>query len=322
MYDYSLEEIIDIILSETYSLKEEILKEYLIKRYMLLNKINKVSKINLEDFSMFICDILYIDVVGGKFKYYDSWVSVTSYLDDSIINIISNWDLFSKLGRMFSPSSNDKSRISLIESFCEKTILAAKRKSSKISGIYKKYYYDNLVLAELNNTYGITPNFPNVRIIGPIKEKAMSQRTYEEVCEAYVSAMFFESSDNSLLVEKDIENFIYRNHKQFFPNTKIMGKQKELGGGYIADIVLSSEDTDYILEIKNKKDDRLYWQVTNYYNIYKEKTNKNVKVITIAPDYSSEMIQSLKSLRYVDVKKFRLKIENGKIVELFMEDLR
>lgn len=321
MYDYSLEEIIEVILSEAYFLKDNILREYLIKRYMLLNKINKVDKIDLEDFSRFICDILYIDVINGKFKYYDCWVSVTSYLDESVINIVSNWDLFSKLGRMFAPSSNDKSRISLIDSYCEKTISSGKRKAAKIKGIYKKYYYDNFVLSELNSTYGIIPVFPNTRVIGPLKEKAASQRTYEEVCEAYISAMFFESSDNSLLVERDVENFIYRNHKLFFPNTKILGKQKELGGGYIADIILTSEDTDYILEIKNKKDDRLYWQATNYYNLYKDKSDKDIRVVTIAPEYSAEMVKSLKNLSYVDVKKFRLKIENGKIVELFMEDL-
>lgn len=321
MYEYSLEELIENILSEAYSLNGEMLQEYLVKRYMLLNKISQIQKIKIEDFSKFICDILYINVVNGKLKYYDFWISVNSYVDDSISNIIENWNIFSRANHVFASTANEKSTISQIESFCDDIISRGKRKAAKIKGVYKKYYYDNFVLTELNSSYNITPKFPSVQNLGPVKDKAMSQRIYEDVCAAYISAMFFDSNDNSLLVEKDIENYIYRNHKEYFPNMKFFGKQRELGSGYIADIILTSEDTDYILEIKNKKDDRLYWQVTNYYNIYKQKTNKKVKIITIAPEYSSEMLESLKKLPYVEVKKFKIKIENGKISELVMEDL-
>ena len=321
LYEYSLEELIENILSKAYSLNDEMLQEYLIKRYMLLNKIYKVNKIQTNDFSKFICDILYIDVESGKFKYYDSWVSVNSYVDDSISSIVENWNVFTRVHHIFASNVNEKSVISQIESFCDKIINNGKRKSSKIKGVYKKYYYDNYVLSELNASYNIIPTFPIVDGLGPLKEKALSQRTYEDVCEAYISAMFFDSTDNSLLIEKDIENYIYRNHKKYFPDMKFFGKQKELGSGYIADIVLTSDNFDYILEIKNKKDDRLYWQVTNYYNIYNQKTNKKVKIITIAPEYSDEMVESLKKLPYVEVKKFKIKIESGKISELVMEDL-
>ena len=321
MYEYTLEELIDKILSGAYSLNDEMLKIYLIKRYMLLHKIKNVNEIKIENFAKFICDILYIGVQNGKFRYYDCWVSVNSYIDESISNIVENWNIFSRAHHIFAPSINEKSSISQINSFCEKIIDSGKRKSSKVKGVYKKYIYDNYVLTQLNNSYNISPKFPIVENLRPLKEEVFSQRTYEEICEAYILAMFFESTDNSLLVEKDVENYIYRNHKKYFPEMKFFGKQKELGSGYIADIILTSEDTDYILEIKNKKDDRLYWQVTNYYNIYKQKTNKKVKIITIAPEYSPEMIESLKKLPYVEVKKFKLKIESGKISDLVMEDL-
>lgn len=321
MYEYSLEELIENILSKAYSLTGEMLREYLVKRYMLLNKISNVREIKIDDFSKFICDILYIDAINGKIKYYDCWVSVNSYVDDSISNIVENWNIFTRVHHVFASTPNEKSTVSQIEAFCKDVIARGKRRASKIKGIYKKYYYDNYVLTELNSSYSISPSFPEIYNLGPIKDKAMSQRTYEDVCVAYVSAMFFDSSDNSLLVEKDIENYIYRNHKEYFPNMKFGGKQREIGSGYIADIILSSEDADYILEIKNKKDDRLYWQVTNYYNIYKQKTNKKIKIITIAPEYSSEMLESLKKLPYVEVKRFKLKIESGKISELVMEDL-
>lgn len=322
MYEHSLEEIIKFTLEDAYSLKDEKLEEYLITRYMLLNKITKIDKVNTSMFSNFICDLLYIRIIDGRIKYYDTWVSVNSYLEESIICIIENWNVFSRINKAFRASNNEKSVISQIEKFCEKTVLAGKRKSNKISGIYKKYYYDNYVLEQLNSTYDIQPIFPKIpKEIGPVKEKVMSERTYEEICKAYVSAMLFDTYENKLVSEKDIENFIYKNYQKYFKDTKMVGKQVKIDSGYIADIVLSDETTDYIVEIKNKKDDRLYWQAVNYYNLQKKKTLKNVKIITIAPEYSDEMISSLRTLSYTEIKTFSLKIENGKIVELNIIDI-
>lgn len=321
MYEYTLEELIENILSESYSLSGDLLKEYLIKRYMVLNKLTKIRDIKINEFSKFICDLLYIKVENGKFNYYDYPVYVNSYFDDSISNIIENWNIFMKVNNIFTLTSNEKAKVSQIESFCNNTIAVAKRKSLKISGIYKKYFYDDCVLTMLNASYNIVPKFPIIHDLGPVKEKALSERTYEQVCKAYISAMKFDSKDNSLVVEKDVEDFISAYYENYFPNMKFAGRQKELSENYIADIILTSEDVDYILEIKNKKDDRLYWQVINYFNIYSKKTLRKVKVITIAPEYSPEMIESLKKLPYVEIKKFNLKIENGKIKELVMEDL-
>ena len=89
---------------------------------------------------------------------------------------------------------------------------------------------------------------------------------------------------------------------------------------YFADIILSDEKFNYILEIKNKKDDRLYWQAVNYYRIYSAHSAKPVKIITIAPEYSEEMKSSLKTLKYVEVMQFSLRIEQGKITELRLEN--
>lgn len=321
MYTYTLEEIIENSLSNAYGLKDELLKEYLIKRYMILNKIYSVNKIEINAFSNFICDILYLKIDSGKFQYYDLWLPVSSYYETSISEMVSSWTILSYNNKMFSPTKNVAATISKIENDCAKIIDLGKRKANKIKGIYKKYYYDNIVLSELNKSYKVTPKFPIVSDIGPRKDKAFSERTYEEVCDAYVKAMVLESDDYTLVTEREVETFIYRNYEKYFPGTKLVGRQKQIGGGYIVDIMLSDDEFEYVLEIKNKKDDRLYWQANNYYTILNTSSKKQIKVITIAPEYSEEMKEMLKKLRYVDVKKFSLKIQNGKINDLTMENL-
>ena len=53
MYEFKLEEIIENTLSEAFSLKGDLLKDYLIKRYMLLNKIKDTKNIDINSFSIY-----------------------------------------------------------------------------------------------------------------------------------------------------------------------------------------------------------------------------------------------------------------------------
>ena len=322
MCDYVLDEAIEIILSNTYTLSGNMLQDYLIKRYMLLNKIKLVKNINIEKFCYFICDELYLDVSGNHFYFSDNPIAVVSYVEESIHDIVSNWKIFSHLCGFFAMDKNDKGRVAQIESFVTKNIENANRRASKINGIYKKYYYDQYVLKQLNDFYNISPKFPDLMgLFSPTKDSYFSQRNYESVCDAYLHAMLFDTNNHELVLEKDIEEYLYRHPDLLVPNSISVGRQQNIAAGYIADIILRDENYDYIVEVKNKKDDRLYWQAVNYFNVYPLKDNRLVKVITVAPEYSSEMLSSLKELNFVDVKKFRLAINNGKISEMILENL-
>ena len=322
MCDYVLDEAIEIILSNTYTLSGNMLQDYLIKRYMLLNKIKLVKNINIERFCYFICDELYLDVSGNHFYFSDNPIAVVSYVEESIHDIVSNWKIFSHLCGFFAMDKNDKGRVAQIESFVTKNIENANRRASKINGIYKKYYYDQYVLKQLNDFYNISPKFPDLMgLFSPTKDSYFSQRNYESVCDAYLHAMLFDTNNHELVLEKDIEEYLYRHPDLLVPNSISVGRQQNIAAGYIADIILRDENYDYIVEVKNKKDDRLYWQAVNYFNVYPLKDNRLVKVITVAPEYSSEMLSSLKELNFVDVKKFRLAINNGKISEMILENL-
>lgn len=322
MCDYVLDEAIEIILSNTYTLSGNMLQDYLIKRYMLLNKIKLVKNISIEKFCYFICDELYLDVNGNHFYFSDNPIAVVSYTEESIHDIVSNWKVFSHLCGFFAMDKNDKGRVAQIESFVTKNIENANRRASKINGIYKKYYYDQYVLKQLNDFYNISPKFPDLMgLFSPTKDSYFSQRNYESVCDAYLHAMLFDTNNHELVLEKDIEEYLYRHPDLLVPNSISVGRQQNIAAGYIADIILRDENYDYIVEVKNKKDDRLYWQAVNYFNVYPLKDNRLVKVITVAPEYSSEMLSSLKELNFVDVKKFRLAINNGKISEMILENL-
>ncbi len=320
--EYILDEAIEIILSNTYSLNGNMLQDYLIKRYMLLNKIKFVKDIKIEDFCYFICDELYIDTSNKRFYFLDNPIAVMSYTEESIHDIVSNWKIFSHLCGFFSMDTNDKARVSQIESFVSKTIENAKRRASKVNGIYKKYFYDQYALKQLNDFYSISPKFPDLMdLFSPTKDSYFSQRNYESVCAAYLHAMLFDSNNNDLVLEKDIEEYLYRHPDLIVPNSVTVGRQQNIAPGYIADIILRDDKYDYIVEVKNKKDDRLYWQSVNYFNVYPLRDKREVKVITIAPEYSSEMLNSLKELKFVEVKKFKLAINNGKISEMILENL-
>ena len=322
MCDYVLDEAIEIILSNTYTLSGNMLQDYLIKRYMLLNKIKLVKNINIERFCYFICDELYLDVSGNHFYFSDNPIAVVSYVEESIHDIVSNWKIFSHLCGFFAMDKNDKGRVAQIESFVTKNIENANRRASKVNGIYKKYYYDQYVLKQLNDFYNISPKFPDLMgLFSPTKDSYFSQRNYESVCDAYLHAMLFDTNNHELVLEKDIEEYLYRHPDLLVPNSISVGRQQNIAAGYIADIILRDENYDYIVEVKNKKDDRLYWQAVNYFNVYPLKDNRLVKVITVAPEYSSEMLSSLKELNFVDVKKFQLAINNGKISEMILENL-
>ena len=52
MYEFTLEEIIENTLSEAFSLKGDLLKDYLIKRYMLLNKIKDIKNIDINSIKL------------------------------------------------------------------------------------------------------------------------------------------------------------------------------------------------------------------------------------------------------------------------------
>lgn len=312
-----LSDAIEKVLSEAYSLKGDALVEYLIKRYMLLNKVKRVSDISLEDFAKFITDILYIKVENDKFMFGGDDIHVTSSIYGSVFEVIVNWPILSAVYQKWASAGDGKIRN--IDSYCEPIITKNRRKAYKIKEPYKQFYYGHLVLQELNSAYCITPQFPDSgKFFSPIKVKAFAMRTYEDTCREYVRSMAFESNDFSLVSEKDIEEYICKNFSKFFPKYTLMGRQVSVGD-YIIDMLASDDDTVYVIEIKNKKDDRLYWQATNYYNICRAKYEKDVKVITIAPEYSDEMLKSLNELYYVTTMKFDVKINAGKISAMNMK---
>lgn len=305
-------------LSNTYKLKDDLLEEYLLERYLLLNKINKISNFDLENFCNFIADELFIKVESNSFSYKGSLFYVHSKLGQSIYNIVINLPLFSKISGVFHMSSSDSTKIQKIEKHVNDVIRKGKNKIAKISKTYKEYVYKDYVLTQLNEYYGVVPDFIVIPPgIESIKEEYYSGRNLESVYKSHVHSMLFNSNNNDLKLEKDIESYLYKNIKKVFPNKKILSRQKNIGNGCIVDMILEDEDFEYILELKNKKDDRLYWQVIKYYNYYKM-NRKPVKVISLAPEYSEEMLTSLKELDYLDIYEFSIRIENNKISDMLV----
>jgi len=324
IYESEFGKLIKNILSDAYNLKDNVLEEYLLERYLVLNKRNKknnTKNIDLIDFSNFIADELFINVKANCFFYKETTFYVSSVYGQSIYNIIINWPLFSKISGFFTICNNEASRINQIETHATELIKKGKNKASRIKGFYKGYVYKNYILSQLNSYYGIIPKLATItNDISPIKEYYYSGRNLETICSAYMRSMMFDSNKHELKLEKDIEKYLFLNIDKVFPNKKVICRQKNIGNGCILDMVIEDDNYEYIVELKNKKDDRLYWQVVKYYNYYK-RSKKPIRVITLAPEYSSEMLETLKEIEYLDIFLFSIRIQNEKITDMVVNKI-
>lgn len=319
IYESEFDELIKHIFNNTYKLKDSLLEEYLLERFLLLRKKENMKKIDLPEFCDFLAEELFIDSKSDSFFYKDTLFRISSPYNQSIYNVVINWSFFSKICGIFSLSNNELSKLTKIESHVKELIKKGKNKTNKINKKYKEYVYKDYVLSQLNMNYGIVPEMPHIpNDIKPIKDCYFSGRNLENICKSNVQAMMFDSNSNELTLEKDIESFLFSNLSKVFPDKKVVSRQKNIGNGCILDMVLEDDNYEYIVELKNKKDDRLYWQIVKYYSYYKP-NKKPVKMIALAPEYSNEMLESLKNIEYLDIFLFSIKIQNEKITDMFVQ---
>lgn len=318
IYENEFEKILRNKLIEKFNLSDETIEEYILYRYFILHK-RKSFKINIEEISKFIAREIFINTNQNHFNYKNEKFYFDNPLSQSISNILTNWKLISVFLdndlKAFNVSSENKTRMDNIINNSIRIINKSNRKSANLDSNFKLHVFNYYALKELNKLYNISIKeitIPNT--IEPISEHYYSGQNIEDISERYLHLLYFDSNDYKLLKESEVEDFIFRNFNKIFPNKKLKGRQIDIGKGSIIDILCEDNKFEYIIELKNKKDDRLYWQVIKYKKFYN--SSKKLKIITLSPEYDKKVVNELKKLDYVEILEFEVKIENKKLTEI------
>lgn len=306
--DYSLFSIIEENLRSIYKFKHSIsdLFSYLQRRFKVKNK-----KYSEHSFILFLLEELNIEVMKKNGMEFVSYKGNEVYLYKLKSEILEHFEFRSKIEPKLIQDS-------LVESELKK----AYRKTQKYR--QSNCYEEHLMLERLktlNSLFNVTPS-PCEGVIGfdvglnhnPFK------RTLEETLEVEIEFSKKTDTSTAYLSEKDIEDYFYKNIEEIEQGLKIIGRQVEVEDGII-DLLALDKDKNYcVIEIKIKEDKRIVWQSIHYplecREIYKEDF---VRMITIAPEYSSSVLKSLKSKTNAEIYSYSLEMNSGKINKIFLK---
>lgn len=109
--------------------------------------------------------------------------------------------------------------------------------------------------------------------------------------------------------EKQLEEIVSNNPELIEDGMKLIEVQYEINNGFIDILCFDKNNIKTIVELKVTSDNEdLIRQCVYYPSQFQEK----VRMITIAPDYSKKIYDSLKFLGYVEMKQYKFK--NGQLI--------
>lgn len=307
-YETEFEERMFSFFENKYNLKDNVLEEYLVLRYMVLNKIKDYKKIKPEQFMEFIANELTIDS-KNSFTYKASQFYVNSATQQSISNIVeghgSLWRLL--FGKIYHVDTNSR-----INTISQQIITSSINKSKYKPSKYKSFFYEYFALNNLNDLFNTIPQYTFFEDVSPV---FTTVRTKEEICEAYIKDMSFDTFDSKTIKEKDIEEFIFKNLKGLL-NLHPIQRQYTIENDCICDIYAKNNEIPVLIELKNTKDDRLLWQIVKY-----QKNMPHAEILVISTYWENSLLEELKKLNNVKTYKACPHISMGKIDKLDLIEL-
>lgn len=183
---------------------------------------------------------------------------------------------------------------------------------------YKKYIKYNRLL-ELNERFNVVPkdSFEVKGFINDINHNPY-KRTLEENLDAILSAnRMLGSRTTTHITEEELEDYLCKNIETIEKGIIFMQRQVEVPGGIVDIIAMDKNNNVCVIEIKIKEDKNLVWQAMHYpEEIKKQWRNRNVRMITIAPDYSEHMLKALRNIDNVEIMEYDIMVSMDKITEL------
>lgn len=281
---------------------------YIFLRYMIINKINNISNIDLIKFTSFLlkeCN-LPNDIYFNKV-----FINFFSAEDTSFINIINNWILD------LQKDIDGFSRKDYLNSLYKELYNIALKNSSR----YKKtsYYKEILMLktiqllnekfkVKINNTF-ISDKFsyPKNFKISKTIEQTLSEKI--EILSKYNETIIF--------TEKEIENYLKNNLNKLEEGLTFISCQFAIKDAFIDILAKDKNNCTVIIELKIDNDERLVWQSIYYPKQYKiEHSNENVRMICLVPNYSDWILSALKEVKNVELYEYKLVFNDDIILNI------
>lgn len=112
------------------------------------------------------------------------------------------------------------------------------------------------------------------------------------------------------VIELDIENYIINNIELFEEGMTVIENQYHVKEGIMDILAKDKNDKLCIIELKNNPEcDRLHRQCRDYPKHFSRR-NIPFRMIAIAPDYTKEVFEDIKSFGYVEMYKFNIEYGN------------
>lgn len=295
-------------LQEIYKINNEnYLYRYLKMRTAVLlekKKVNHIEmlKIALEDLNI---SVFTEDLIKGSKITYEGQDYYFLELNSEVM------DNFQFRAEMYG---NIEIKEDLDEVFRKGTSKSAKFRKSKY---YKKMVnYNRLVY--LNEKMKVKVSYsPGIEKFAKSETHNNMRRSLEETMEAEIQSLKHgENEGTATITERKLEDYVIKNLDKIEKGLQYIGRQILIEGAFIDILAKDKDGIVCILELKVKEDKSIIWQSTYYPKEIKEKYMlEKVRMITIAPEYSKPIYDSLSSLKNVEMIEYKIKVKAGEITE-------
>lgn len=143
------------------------------------------------------------------------------------------------------------------------------------------------------------------------------KRCLEEQLDAIIHAVRLHSSHVAFVSEEKVEDYLVRHLDLLEDGMRLMSRQVIVPDGRIDVLARDKNDALVIIEIKVEEDKDILWQCVHYPEKIKEKERvREVRMITVCPDYKKHILNHLKEMPGVEIFSYTLNSELGRITEM------
>lgn len=305
---------------------EEYTFNYLLLRFMTINKIRKIETVkkDIKRLLLFMLNELNIPHNNKFFLYKELSFNITGNYNASLQNIVDDIMFERSLKGQLGSCGNYIEWKHYINNLSSKIIHNATNKSRKYKkeDIYESYF-KHFALKELNELFETTPT-NSIKIDGIKYPESFDfyKRTLEEICDIYISNYKYLTSNTNILTESALEDYLKFNLNKIEEGLQLIDTQVEIKNGIIDILAKDKNNQIVIIELKVEQDERLIWQSIYYPMQYKkEHSLKSVRMLTVAPEYKEYISEPLSRIKGVEMLKFTPKIEKGFITDLYVDKI-
>jgi hypothetical protein len=268
----------------------------------------------------FFLSELNITLQGSHILYKETPIYMVGNFQNSLSNIFEEWLFRAEMFPYVDDKGVKRSFFEWTEKEWEAIQKEANQRSKKAKKKQKDYewiYHALTTLAERFNAHTSEP----VRLNG-FNYPAMHNdfaHTWEEICLSHLHALQLTTNDISLIDESVFEFYCMTHLEEIEVGLKLMDSQVVLPDGRIDILAKDQQGRIVILELKVREDARLLWQASTYPMQWKLLHPRDeIRMITLAPQYSDAMLMGLKKLDSIEVVQYDVQISQGTIQSMMV----